>query len=137
MKEMQINSPEQMRGAADALLAVAGDRRVIALQGPVGAGKTTLVQAFCRALGVAGEVTSPTYALVNEYVGKDGLIYHLDLYRLGALDEALEIGLEELIDSGNWCLIEWPELIEPLLPPDALAIKLEIVDESTRKVIFL
>ena len=137
MKTLKIKSPEEMERAALALLEGAGRPRVVTLEGEVGAGKTTLVQAFCRLQGVMEEVTSPTYALVNEYEGRDGTIFHLDLYRLRSLEEGLDMGLEEILESGAWCLVEWPALITPILPPDTLAIKLEIIGESARKVLLL
>ncbi len=135
--ELRIERPEQLEEAAERLLEAAGERRVFAFTGEIGAGKTTFIQALCRRLGVRGEVTSPTFALVNEYQGAQGRICHLDLYRLEDVEEALDIGIEELLDSGDYCLIEWPELIEDLLPEDAVRINLEIVENSTRKILFL
>lgn len=135
--ELRIERPEQLEEAAERLLEAAGGRRVFAFTGEIGAGKTTFIQALCRRLGVRGEVTSPTFALVNEYQGAAGRICHLDLYRLEDVEEALDIGIEELLDSGDYCFIEWPELIEGLLPEDAVRINLEIVENSTRKILFL
>jgi len=135
--KVQIEGPEQLDVLAGQMLEMAGGRRVFAFTGEIGAGKTTFIQAICRRLGVTGEVTSPTFALVNEYQGAEARIYHLDLYRLTDVEEALGIGIEELLDIGDYCLIEWPGLIEGLLPDDTVRINLEIVGNSTRKILFL
>ncbi len=117
---------EGMDEVANQLIQFAGNSRVILLNGDLGAGKTTLVTRFCAALGVDDIAQSPTFALVNEYqVPGDEKIYHLDLYRLNSLEEALDIGVEEYLDSGHWCLIEWPDKIEPLLPEDVIKVYLE------------
>jgi tRNA threonylcarbamoyladenosine biosynthesis protein TsaE len=132
----------EMRLIAQQILTLNGQRRKFALIGNVGAGKTTLVQHFCHLLGVEGAVTSPTFALVNEYPfitneGKQGVVNHLDLYRLKSLEEALEIGIEDYLYNEDFCFIEWPELIESLLPEDIIRIEIEIMEESGRKVLFL
>lgn len=129
----------QIDAAAEALLQRMGDRRKAALYGPMGAGKTTFVRALCRALGIAENVSSPTFAIVNEYsLAQSGdAVYHLDLYRLKTLQEAMDIGVENYLEDEHYCFIEWPELIEPLLPRDAFRIKLELVNDSQRKILFL
>ncbi len=138
-----INRLEEVPLAAEALLAYADGRRKMVFTGEVGAGKTTLIQAVCRRLGVAGEqAVSPTFALINEYEyeghdGEKGLIAHIDLYRLKSLEEALNIGIEDYLYGPDYCLIEWPEIIGPLLPEDTVQIKLEIIGESSRKILFL
>ncbi len=123
------------------LLDFAGPRRQWALYGDIGAGKTTLVQAIGANLGIEEPISSPTYGLVHEYnySADNGWqpFYHLDLYRLESIEEALAIGIEEYLESGHYCMIEWPELIEPLLAPDALRIRLEILPDSSRKILFL
>ena len=107
----------------------------------MGAGKTTFVKAFCQYLGVKSLASSPTFSLVNEYVylenGVEKLIHHLDLYRLKDLDEALDIGVEEYLYDDDYCLIEWPQIIEPLLDADVLKISFEISGNSTRKIVIL
>ena len=108
----------------------------------MGAGKTTLVKAFCQWLGVPHTTSSPTFALVNEYRYRDGsgqpaLLHHLDLYRLNTLQEALDIGIEELLDDPWFCFIEWPQIIEPLLPSDTAKIQLEILSETARRLLIL
>jgi tRNA threonylcarbamoyladenosine biosynthesis protein TsaE len=98
---------------------------VVLLIGEMGAGKTTLVKSVCRALGVTDEVSSPTFALVNEYLdGKGNAVYHFDLYRLESEEEALDFGVDEYLDSGALCLVEWPEKISKFLPQSITVIKL-------------
>lgn len=138
-----ISSPDELgRVVVPTLLEFAGNRRLVALYGEIGSGKTSLVQALCRHLGVTDNVSSPTFALVNEYTlsagGRAEPIYHLDLYRLRDLREAQDIGLEEYLDQPDtWCLIEWPELIENWLPADTVRIKLEVLPDSRRKIVLL
>jgi tRNA threonylcarbamoyladenosine biosynthesis protein TsaE len=124
-------------GLAAELLRWAGPRRVFAFTGPVGAGKTTFTQALCRRLGVVEAVTSPTFALVNEYAGAEGPVFHLDLYRLNDADEALGIGIEEYLFSGAYCFVEWPEIIGALLPADAVKIEIVPLPDDSRKLLFL
>ena len=101
----------------------------------MGAGKTTLIKQICHELQVMDDMSSPTFALVNEYEStKSGTIYHFDLYRLDHLEEALAIGIEEYLDSGNLCLIEWPELIEPVLPVHYLKININLVGANARSL---
>ena len=101
----------------------------------MGSGKTTLIKKIGRELGVLDEMSSPTFSLVNEYETKySELIYHFDLYRLNNLEEALEIGIDEYLFSGNFCLIEWPELIESLLPSHYLKININLVGDIARSL---
>lgn len=123
---------------ADAL----GLRRKVLLYGSLGAGKTALVQAFCRWLGVEEGATSPTFSLVNEYTylnseGGPALFHHLDLYRLKSEKEALDIGIEELLDDPWYCFIEWPQLVESLAPDDAAKIHIDILSETSRRLLIL
>lgn len=135
MPDLRVCDPAGMAPAAAAMLAWAGDRRLWAFTGPLGAGKTTLIQSLCRALGVGEAVSSPTFALVNAYETAGGeLVYHLDLYRLDGLDEALAMGIEEYLDSGHYCLIEWPAIIEPLLPEEAVQVIIEPMADSCRLI---
>ena len=124
------------------LADVLGDRRKIALYGEMGAGKTTLVKAFCQYLGVRGNTASPTFSLINQYtypLGNDGvaLFHHLDLYRLHSAQEAFDIGIEDLLYDPWYCWIEWPQLIETLLPADAVKIQLEVVAPDVRRIVIL
>lgn len=128
-----------IESAAGRILAIAGERKKFAFYGEVGAGKTTLIQALCRALGAEDKAVSPTFAIVNEYLrpATGTYIHHLDLYRLRSIEEALDIGVEDLLYDDSYCLVEWPELIEPLLPENTLRIKIEARAEFERKILTL
>ena len=143
MNKIEINTPSvsDLPKATEWLLKQANGRKKIMLYGDMGAGKTTFVKAFCQFLGVQSLTSSPTFSLVNEYVylenGVEKLIHHLDLYRLKDLDEALDIGVEDYLYDDDYCLIEWPQIIEPLLDADVLKISFEISGNSTRKIVIL
>lgn len=107
---------------------------VVALSGELGAGKTTLVKGIARGLGVSGEITSPTFTLVHEHRGGRLPLYHVDLYRLDSVAEAVGIGLEEYLGGNGVTVIEWAEKIEPLLPPNTIRLRLTILDETTRGI---
>ena len=116
-KEFHVNGVEALSEVSDYLISLRDVADVIAFYGPMGAGKTTLIKDLCHRMGVTDEVNSPTFAIVNEYVTTAGeSVYHFDFYRIKKLEEAYDIGYENYFYSGNLCLIEWPELIEPLLP---------------------
>ncbi len=116
---------ETLPEVADQVLATFGGTRVFALEGDLGAGKTTLVSEMCRALGVEEPTSSPTFSIVNEYHGANGPVFHLDCYRLESIEEALAAGLEELFaEDGYPIFVEWPKVIEPLLPPDVIYLRL-------------
>lgn len=132
-----IQSESQMDDVATKVLQKAGQRRKFAFYGEIGAGKTTLIQALCRRLEVEDYVTSPTFALANVYHSPGGPVYHLDLYRLKDLEEALDIGIEDYLYDEAYCFVEWPEIVESLLPEEVFRIKLEFVAETSRKIIFL
>ncbi len=142
MTEFVAHSEKDLSKAVELLLNRLGGSKKILLTGELGAGKTTFTQAFCRRLKVREAVTSPTFALVNEYSYKDHenrerLVHHLDLYRLKSLEEALEIGIEEYLYDDDYCLIEWPEIIEALLPEDIVQVKIETLADTSRKIIIL
>lgn len=128
-----IASVQDLERAAKDFLQAVGPARLIALYGSMGAGKTTFAAALCKVLGVEDPVCSPTFTLVNEYRLPDGdLFYHFDFYRLKNSREALDIGLYDYLDSGCLCLMEWPEVIEDLLPEETLAVHLEVLPDGTR-----
>ncbi len=121
-----MSSLADLPAAASVLIEEAENEPVILFEGQMGAGKTTLIKELCRQLGVKDNVSSPTFSLVNEYVGADGnLIYHFDFYRLNEEREALDIGALEYFDSGRVCLIEWPSMIPNLLPEHYLLVTLQ------------
>ena len=124
-KEFQINGVEQLSEVSDYLLSMRDEADIIAFYGSMGAGKTTLIKNLCRRMGVTDEVNSPTFAIVNEYVTVEGeSVYHFDFYRIKKLEEAYDIGFENYFDSGNLCLIEWPEMIEPLMPEKYIRVEI-------------
>ncbi len=141
MKEFLIPSLSDLSKAVEWFLKEAKGRKKIVLYGTMGMGKTTFSKVFCQHLGVKNTATSPTFSLVNEYVyeenGVEKLVHHLDLYRLKSLEEALDIGIEDYLFDDNYCLIEWPQIIEPLLDDDVLKISFEFSDNSIRKVLIL
>lgn len=129
---IKIASIEELPQAARQFAEMMGSYTVFAFYGPMGAGKTTFINALCRRLGVEDDVAnSPSFSIINEYRSDTTaeLIYHFDLYRLENLDEALDIGTEDYLDSGALCLLEWPERIEPMLPDDTVRVDLS-VDEA-------
>mgnify|MGYP001233782147 CR=1 FL=1 len=140
--ELLIPSLDALDEAMPTLVEALGTRRKVALYGDLGAGKTTLVQAFCRCIGVQDTPTSPTFSLVNEYGYRDtddsaALVHHLDLYRLKTIEEALDIGIEEILYDPWYCFIEWPQVIEPLLPGDVAKIQIDILSETNRRLLLL
>ncbi len=111
------------------------DNKVVLFYGEMGAGKTTLIKEISKQLGVTDNMSSPTFALVNEYHTKDsGLIYHFDLYRIKNIEECLDMGMEEYLYSGNYCFIEWPEVALPLLPPNYCSVYIKTEKDNTRSI---
>jgi tRNA threonylcarbamoyladenosine biosynthesis protein TsaE len=136
MKELLFHAKHlpDLGGIAARIIRAAGENRLLAFYGPMGVGKTTLIRSVCRHLGVTTEVTSPTFALVNEYPAEEGLIYHFDFYRINRISEAYDFGIDEYFDSGRWCFMEWPEKVEELLPPESLRIKLSEEPDGSRTI---
>lgn len=131
MKTISLKNISEVPKVAKQILFFAKDKKVFCFYGELGAGKTTLIKSICKQLGVMDEGSSPTFALVNEYVAKNGnKIFHLDCYRLKNESEFFDIGYEEYLFSGNYCFIEWPEKIEHLLPEDCAKIKIEVRNEE-------
>jgi len=125
----EINLP------ASRLLELLGQRRVLALHGEMGAGKTTLVKEICRQYGCKDVVSSPTFSLINQYVNEKGqVIYHIDLYRIRNQAEALDAGVLDCLSSGDFCLVEWPELAPELFPPETVHVLIESLPDNRRKL---
>jgi tRNA threonylcarbamoyladenosine biosynthesis protein TsaE len=125
----------QTEVVAAALWKEAKGKKIWAFDAPMGAGKTTFIHALCNHLGVIDAVASPTYAIIHEYGATIvPVVYHMDWYRLKDEQEALDAGIEDIICSGNLCLIEWPERAIGILPTDALHLGIEILDEQTRRI---
>lgn len=124
---------DRLDEVADALVRFAGEVRAVAFFGEMGAGKTTFIRVLCARLGVEGPVTSPTFSIVNEYSTASGArVFHFDFYRLRSEQEAVEIGLEEYLESGSWCLMEWPEKVLNLLPKPRIDVRLTVSDGLRR-----
>jgi len=134
--EIFVAGLEDLDHAAEQFLKETEGRNLIALYGPMGAGKTTFTAAICRQLGVKEDaVGSPTFAILNEYRKGDGeMMYHFDFYRITKPAEALDIGLYDYLDSGRLCIMEWPENIEELLPEDTLAVHISVAPDLSRKI---
>ena len=143
--EITIDSLEHIGDAAREFVAHIGDRRVFAFYGGMGAGKTTFIKAICEELGVADQVTSPTFAIVNVYECDSPLtlhsspftfhqIFHFDFYRLKRMEEAIDMGCEEYFYGGSLCFIEWPEIVEDLLPEDTVRVTITQQPDGRRTV---
>ena len=131
--ELHINSVEELPAVAKKFISKIGEHKVFAFYGSMGAGKTTFIKAVCEALGVDDVVNSPTFAIVNEYrTNTAELIYHFDFYRIKKLEEVYDMGYEDYFYSGALCFIEWPELIEELLPADAVKVYIKENEDHTR-----
>ena len=133
--QFRLNSLDELQNASKDILSFAGNEKTFLFYGQMGAGKTTLINALCHELGVTENTSSPTFAIVNEYHSPNGNIFHFDFYRLKKQTEALDIGFEEYLDSGNYCFIEWPEKIPDLLPEHHLRISITVTAEQTRDII--
>lgn len=134
MSEIIIHSLEDIKRAASEFVALIGNRRIFAFYGHMGAGKTTFIKAICEELGVTDAVSSPTFAIVNEYASTMGSIYHFDFYRIKRSSEVLDLGFEDYAYSGNLCLMEWPELIEEFLPEETVDVHIEEIEGGKRRV---
>ena len=132
--EIHIKDIANIQEAAREFVSQMGDATIFAFYGKMGAGKTTFIKAVCEALGVNDVVTSPTFAIINEYSLPSGSIYHFDFYRIKKLSEVFDMGYEDYFYSGSYCFIEWPELIEEILPDDAVRISIEELSDGTRVV---
>ena len=133
--EIRISNLELIREAAREFIQHIGEHRVFAFYGEMGAGKTTFIKAICEELGVEDVITSPTFAIVNEYGLADGdCIYHFDFYRIKKLEEVYDMGFEDYFYSGALCFIEWPELIEEVLPEDAVKVNITENADGSRTI---
>ena len=129
------NSLNDLSGIADKLLQLFPEDRIFAFKGIMGAGKTTFIKVLCEKLKVLNEVVSPTFAIINEYHSEQsGTIYHFDFYRINKIEEVMDIGYEDYLYSGNYCLMEWPEKIEMLLPGNVVYVTIENLDDQARSI---
>ena len=133
--EITIKSLDTIHEAAKEFVNTMGNGKVFAFYGKMGAGKTTFIKALCEVLGVEDVITSPTFAIINEYTdGNEDPIYHFDFYRIKKLEEVYDMGYEDYFYSGNLCLLEWPELIEEVLPENVIKVTIEEQTDGTRKL---
>ncbi len=131
-----IYTLEGIQSAAREFASTMGDRKIYAFFGSMGAGKTTFVKALAREMGVVDDVVnSPTFSIVNEYMGANGLIYHFDFYRINSPQEAVDFGLFDYFNSGNICFMEWAELIEDLLPEDVVRVYITETADGSREMV--
>lgn len=135
--EIQIKSLDDIQQAARMFIDNMGESKVYAFYGKMGAGKTTFIKAICEQLGVDDVITSPTFAIVNEYEGDDKTIYHFDFYRIKKIEEVYDMGYEDYFYGNGLCFIEWPELIEELLPLDAVRVNIQEKEDGRRTVTIL
>ncbi len=131
---IKIDNLENIREAARAFISQMGEARVFAFYGKMGAGKTTFVKAICEELGVEDVITSPTFAIINEYSTPEERIFHFDFYRIKKLEEVYDMGYEDYFYSGALCFIEWPELIEDILPDDVVRVTISEQPDGSRLV---
>ena len=136
MNTLKIDSLDNIAHTAKEFIRLMGDDTVFAFYGKMGAGKTTFIKALCKELGVEDEVNSPTFAIINEYRSQTTaeLIYHFDFYRIKKLEEVYDLGYEDYFYSGALCFIEWPELVEELLPLDARKVTITEESDGTRTI---
>ena len=135
--EIRITDIDHIREVAREFIEHIGDHRVFAFYGKMGAGKTTFVKAICEELGVDDVITSPTFAIINEYeTPSNSPIYHFDFYRIKKLEEVYDMGYEDYFYSGSLCFIEWPERIEEILPDDAVRVSIAEQEDGSRTVTF-
>jgi tRNA threonylcarbamoyladenosine biosynthesis protein TsaE len=133
MQRILIKDKKQLPVAAKRILEFTSGQKILAFYGSMGAGKTTIIKSVCKALGAKDIVSSPTFTLVNEYkTNKGEVLYHIDFYRIRKMEEVFDFGIEEYFLSGSYCFMEWPELIEEILPPETVRIRIAIGKNEQR-----
>jgi len=131
--EITVTDQNELPGLAEPILRLYNNPKIILLYAPMGAGKTTLIKEFCRQLGSTDNFSSPTYSIVNEYQYPNGKIFHFDLYRLKNIEELMDLGIEEYLNSGHYCIFEWPEMAEEFVKSPCKKIEIE-VNENIRYI---
>lgn len=133
--QLKINNISEINNVAKQFITQIGNEKVFAFYGAMGAGKTTFIKAVCEELGVQETITSPTFAIINEYKdGEGNSVYHFDFYRINKLEEAFDFGYEDYFYSGNLCFIEWPEIVESLLPENTVKVYITETDNDIRTI---
>jgi tRNA threonylcarbamoyladenosine biosynthesis protein TsaE len=131
--KIRIKDKKHLTSAAKSLLKESGENKIFAFYGLMGAGKTTLIKAICEVLGASDIISSPTFTLVNEYrTFKGDTIYHIDFYRIKKLEEVFDFGVEEYLTGDTYCFMEWPELVEEILPQETVRVRITVDDENQR-----
>jgi tRNA threonylcarbamoyladenosine biosynthesis protein TsaE len=134
--EITIKDKKYLSDAADKFLRHFGEKRIFAFYGSMGAGKTTIIKAICKALGAIDIVSSPTFTLVNEYKTIKGeTIYHIDFYRIKKQEEVFDFGIEEYLSGDSYCFMEWPEMVEDILPPETISIRISVGENEERTLL--
>lgn len=134
MKQFSVDVEEDIRPVCEHVIERINDCPIVLMYGDLGAGKTTTVKHLLSMLKSDDQVSSPSFSLINEYESPSGVIYHMDMYRIETLEEAINIGIEEYLDSGNICLIEWPQIVEDLIVDNFLKIIITVDDENKRTI---
>ena len=133
--EIIIKDKKHLHAAARQLLKHSGENKIFAFYGSMGAGKTTIIKAICEHLGAIDIISSPTFTLVNEYRTSEGkALFHIDFYRIKKQEEVFDFGIEEYLTGDSYCFMEWPELIEEILPPETVKVRI-FVDESEQRIL--
>ncbi|MBP1667198.1 MAG: tRNA ((37)-N6)-threonylcarbamoyltransferase complex ATPase subunit type 1 TsaE [Bacteroidetes bacterium] len=128
-----LRHTNQLPETVKLLLTLTGQKRLFAFYGPMGSGKTTIIKAICRELGAEDQASSPSFTIVNEYRTKGGdALYHIDFYRIKKQEEVFDFGIEEYFASGSYCFMEWPELVEEILPPETYKIRITVGEKDER-----
>jgi tRNA threonylcarbamoyladenosine biosynthesis protein TsaE len=128
-----LRHKNQLPEVVKLLLTLSGEKRLFAFYGPMGSGKTTIIKAICGELGAEDQASSPSFTIVNEYRTKGGeALYHIDFYRIRKQEEVFDFGIEEYFASGSYCFMEWPELVEEILPPETYKIRITVGDKDER-----
>jgi tRNA threonylcarbamoyladenosine biosynthesis protein TsaE len=134
--EILIRNKKGIPAAVKKLMSFAEGRKIFAFFGAMGSGKTTIIKAICKHLGAVDMVSSPTFTLINEYISSEGRsLYHIDFYRIRKHDEVFDFGIEEYLSAGNYCFMEWPELVEDIIPENAVRVKIIAGNDQERKLI--
>jgi tRNA threonylcarbamoyladenosine biosynthesis protein TsaE len=134
--EIVIKDKKHLDSAAEKFLKHLGENRIFAFYGAMGAGKTTIIKAICKALGAIDIVSSPTFTLVNEYKTTRGeTLYHIDFYRINKINEVFDFGIEEYLTGDAYCFMEWPELVEEILPPETVTVRISVDDNEQRTLL--
>lgn len=136
MQRFVVKTVADLKPVAEQLALRIKNQPVVAFDGQMGAGKTTFIKAVCECLGAKDEVTSPTFAIINEYKNDEGKLFHFDFYRLKTEREALDVGVIDYFESGWPCFVEWPDIVDKYLPDETLLVSITALDSGARSIVF-